>query len=108
VEHTRVGAFSGLLTLALGADAAFGHADSGERALKMLAEMEKHPEHTGSLSLALAYMGAGKNDAAVSCLQQACKDGNPFMAWLHLWPVFDPLRNHRGFRSIVKRMKLPG
>lgn len=107
VEHTKVGAFSGLLVLALGADARFGHADSGERALSLLAKMEKEAEHTGSLSMALAYIGVGKNDAAVACLEQACKDANPFMAWLHLWPVFDPLRKHRGFRSLVKRMKPP-
>lgn len=107
VEHTRVGAFSGLMVLGLGADAGFGHADSGQRAIALLEKMEKEAEHTGPLSMALAYMGVGKKDEAVSCLQQACKDANPFMAWLHLWPVFDPLPGHRGFKSLIKKMNLP-
>ena len=107
VAHTKVGAFSGLLALALGADAQHGHADSGERALKVLADMEEKPEYTGALSLALAYLGMGKTDAAVSNLETACREANPFMVWLHLWPIFDPIRDHRGFKKLIKRMNLP-
>jgi hypothetical protein len=29
------------------------------------------------------------------------------MVWLHLWPVFDPLRGHRRFKTLIRRMKLP-
>lgn len=108
VDHNRVSAFAGLLVLSLGADARLGHADCGERASKLLAQMEEKPEHTGPLSLALAYLGVGKNDAAMANLEKACAEANPFTAWLHLWPVFDPIRDHRAFKKLIRKMSLPG
>lgn len=59
------------------------------------------------VSMALAYMGAGRIDEAVAKLEEACKVGHPLMVWLHLWPVFDPLRGHRRFKTLIRRMKLP-
>ena len=29
------------------------------------------------------------------------------MVWLHLWPVFDPLRGHKRFKALVRKMRLP-
>lgn len=69
--------------------------------------MEDKPEYTGALSMALAYLGVGKTEAVISHLETACREANPFMAWLHLWPVFDPIRDHRGFKRLIKRMNLP-
>ncbi len=55
---------------------------------------------------ALAYMGLGKHDQAVKQLSLACDDGDPLVLWLHLWPIFDPLRNHKGFKALLKRIGL--
>jgi hypothetical protein len=57
--------------------------------------------------LALAYMAARKNKEAVAELELACREHDPVMAWLHLWPMLDPLRKERKFKTLVKRMKLP-
>jgi tetratricopeptide (TPR) repeat protein len=59
------------------------------------------------LSYALACMGMEKTEKAIELLGRLCKDGHPLMAWLHIWPLFDPLRDHESFKSLIKRMKLP-
>ena len=33
--------------------------------------------------------------------------GHPIMAWLHLWPVFDSLREDARFQDLIRRMDLP-
>jgi len=57
--------------------------------------------------LALAYMGLGEADKAIAALSQAQAEHHPVMAWLHLWPIFDPLREHPKFRKLLQRMHLP-
>jgi hypothetical protein len=58
--------------------------------------------------LALAYMAVGRNHEAVTELRLACKEHDPVMAWLHLWPILDPLRTDQKFQALVKRMELRG
>lgn len=59
------------------------------------------------LLLALAYMGLGETEKAIAALSRAQAERYPLMAWLHLWPVFDPLREHPKFRRLLMRMNLP-
>jgi len=106
-KHSKVDAFGGLMVLSYGAMAGLGYEEMGERALKRLALMEREAQHCGPLDMALAYMGVGNKDAAIASLKTACDDAHPLMVWLHLWPVFDPLRDHRNFKKLIKRMKLP-
>lgn len=106
VLHSKVGAFNGLVVMMR---AAAGKLDAGTReaAFSLLARMEEETRWQSPVSLALAYMGAGRIDEAVAKLEEACKIGHPLMVWLHLWPVFDPLRGHRRFRALIRKMKLP-
>jgi tetratricopeptide (TPR) repeat protein len=46
-------------------------------------------------------------DLAISALEYACEACDPVMAWLHLLPIFDPLRDRPAFRELIKRMNLP-
>jgi tetratricopeptide (TPR) repeat protein len=62
---------------------------------------------TGSLQLALAQTGLGKFAEAVASLEQAVRDGNPLMAWLPFWPVFDSLRDDQGFKRVIGELHLP-
>jgi tetratricopeptide (TPR) repeat protein len=106
VLHSKVGAFNGLVVLMR---AAVGdiHKGAREDALALLARIEAETRFQSPVSLALALMGAGRIDEAVAKLEEACKIGHPLMVWLHLWPVFDPLRGHRRFRALIRKMKLP-
>ncbi len=56
--------------------------------------------------LALAHLGANEMEA-IADLSRACDEGDPKMAWLHLWPFFDPLRELAGFKTLLARLRLP-
>ena len=81
--------------------------DAREAALSFLARLETETRWQSPVSLALAYMAVERTEEAVAKLKEACEIGNPLMVWLHLWPVFDSLRDHKGFRTLIRRMKLP-
>jgi hypothetical protein len=59
------------------------------------------------LQLALAYLAIGNIEWAIGLLERAMSEGDPLTVWLHLVPLFDPLRSEPGFQSLIKRMKLP-
>jgi tetratricopeptide (TPR) repeat protein len=61
----------------------------------------------GSVGLALCYLAIGKRREAIGQLRKACDDGNPLMGFLHLWPIFDELRELAEFKRLVEKMKLP-
>jgi hypothetical protein len=46
-------------------------------------------------------------DFAIDALGYACEENDPVMAWLHLLPIFDPLREEPGFKKLIERMNLP-
>ena len=59
------------------------------------------------VSRALAHMGLGRPGEAIEALENACDMAHPLMVWLHLWPIFDPLRDEARFKALIKRMNLP-
>lgn len=106
VLHSKVGALNGLVVLArmsLGRN----YENVRSEGLSLLARFEEETRWQSPVSVALAYMGVGKTDEAIEKLKEACDSGHPLMVWLHLWPVFDPLRGHKRFKTLVRRMKLP-
>jgi tetratricopeptide (TPR) repeat protein len=72
-----------------------------------LLEIKSRKSYVPPVQLALAHLGAKEMDEAVLHLERAVEEGDPKMAWLHLWPLFDPLREHKGFKALIRRMKLP-
>jgi tetratricopeptide (TPR) repeat protein len=64
-------------------------------------------EDMAPFQLALAHLGLGEIDEALLRLKFAGFQYNPLLLWIHLWPVFDPLRNHPQFQLLIRRMKLP-
>lgn len=107
VLQSKVGAFTGLLVLSRMTQPS-GKQHEKNRALALLAKMERDELRKESpVSLALAYIGIEKPDAAVTQLEKACDIGHPLMIWLHLWPVFDPLRENDRFKALIKKMNLP-
>jgi len=67
---------------------------------KMAALRKQRP--VKSLQLALGYMGVGNQARAVASLRRACMEGDIFVNWLHLLPLFDPLREHPRFQRLVE------
>jgi tetratricopeptide (TPR) repeat protein len=104
---STVGAFNGLCVLAA-MKYAFLEPGIVPYAGSRLGWMEGEERPWQSpVSLALAYMGVGRKDEAVAQLEQACDMGHPLMVWLHLWPIFDPLREREDFKGLIRRMNLP-
>lgn len=58
--------------------------------------------------IALAYIGAGDGENAVTHLRHAFDTQNPMAAlWLHLWPFLDQVQETAGFMEMIREMKLP-
>ena len=57
--------------------------------------------------LALGWMALDDPSKAVEMLSVDFDRGHPLMAWLHLWPILDPLREMPSFQSLTGRMNLP-
>ncbi|HTV53584.1 MAG TPA: hypothetical protein VMI06_01575 [Terriglobia bacterium] len=57
--------------------------------------------------LAIGYMALDNHERAVMLLRQDAERGHPLMTWLHLWPLFDPLRELPEFKRLISDMKLP-
>jgi tetratricopeptide (TPR) repeat protein len=92
--------FPGLLVLCL---ARTGNTEEARRQL----EIFTMPPAMDPVQKALAYLGLGETDQAVLSLHAAFAHSDPLLLWLHLWPVFNPLRGHKRFQELIRRMNLP-
>src|ERR1019366_5759763 len=105
-NHSRCNCYAGVKGLAL---TNLGKCDPSQRAEgilyrrraeAMLEAMEENPDWFGPVNMALMYMGLDRNQEAIEELGKACRDHDPLMVWLHLWPVLDPLRGEEGFKAL--------
>jgi len=114
-SHRLLGleAFPGLGVLALGISRQ-GEADYEKRRL-MRADIDKalgaleilsRNTYVSHFELALAHMGAEEWDDAIKHLAMAAAEREPKLVWLHLLPVFDPIRERDGFKALVGTMNL--
>jgi len=109
LEHARrieplldSGVWPGLLILSL---ARAGHVQEAVARIAAL-EAQQHSHYVQPLHLALGYLGLGRTDEAIAAIRKACDDFDPFVLWLHSWPVFDPLRNHPEFCRLLEETGL--
>jgi tetratricopeptide (TPR) repeat protein len=64
-------------------------------------------QRVSPFNLAIGYMTLGEHARAIELLGVDLERGHPLMAWLHLWPIFDPLRQLPEFKRLILKMKLP-
>jgi len=105
-QHSKLNCYAGINAVALGSLARKDDTYR-ERIEAMMGAMEANPEWFGPVNMALIYMAFGCNQEAIKQLGKACDDLNPLMAWLHLWPILDPLREEEDFKALIRRMNLP-
>ena len=48
-------------------------------------------------------LGLGELEQALALLQQGCEERSRFIAFLSVWPIFDPLRSQPGFEDLLRR-----
>jgi tetratricopeptide (TPR) repeat protein len=70
-------------------------------------EFDTHIPYWTPLQLALGHMGLGDTESAIQALTRAVSEGDPFTVWLHLLPLFDPLRGDPAFDALISRMNFP-
>jgi tetratricopeptide (TPR) repeat protein len=115
-SHQLLGieAFPGLALLAAGVSRQ-GESNHQKRRL-MRADIDKalgaleilsRTTHVSHFELALGSLGAEEWDDAIKHLAMAAAEREPKLVWLHLLPVFDPLRSQDGFKALVSSMNLP-
>ncbi|HEV2617864.1 MAG TPA: winged helix-turn-helix domain-containing protein [Candidatus Acidoferrales bacterium] len=76
-----------------------------ERALMRLEEENRHRQVDQS-AVAAAYVGVGKKDEAIACLQKALTQHLSVLTTLKADPVYDPLRADPRFQAILRRVGL--
>jgi hypothetical protein len=59
-------------------------------------------------SFAMAYIGIGDFDLAFDSLNRACEERTGAMCWLHLEPLYEPIRHDPRFNALARRIGLPG
>jgi hypothetical protein len=69
-------------------------------------DFDTHIPYWTPLQLALGHMGLGDTESAARMLTRAADEGDPLMVWLHLLPLFDPLRDDPAFQALIRRMNL--
>ncbi len=66
----------------------------------------KHPE-TSSIEIAIGMIGLQQFDDAVAWLRKAAfEESDPFTMWFHIFPPLRHLREHRGYRQLLKDLGL--
>jgi TolB-like protein/Flp pilus assembly protein TadD/tRNA A-37 threonylcarbamoyl transferase component Bud32 len=91
------------LAYAYGAAGMRPQADGAIDALTRLAS----ERYTSAFALGLAHLGAGDTEQAVRLLEQAFVERSDSMVILRVYPLLDPLRGDRRFRTLLDRVGIP-
>jgi tetratricopeptide (TPR) repeat protein len=79
-----------------------------ERLLDGLLRRKNQSDKTSSVEIAIALLGLSRYDDALAWLNRAVfEEGDPMAMWFHIFPPLRHLRGHRGFRALLKELKLP-
>jgi serine/threonine-protein kinase len=103
-ELERARALSGDLPYLLGAlGHAYAEAGRGDDARRLLRTLEGNPDAAGSLA-ALIHTGLGDKERALDRLEQAFDQRDPYLPFLRVNPVWDPLRGEARFQKLLDRL----
>jgi serine/threonine-protein kinase len=56
---------------------------------------------------ALIYLGLGENSQAIDWLEKAYEERSPWLDWLKVERIFDPLRSDPRFQALYEKMNFP-
>ncbi|MCH8838148.1 MAG: tetratricopeptide repeat protein [Candidatus Marinimicrobia bacterium] len=83
-----------------------GHRDKALAILRELHEMSKE-KYVSPWAMAMPYIGLRELEQALDWLDKAYVEGDLLIAWLKVFPEFDPLRSDPRFADLLRRMKFP-
>jgi TolB-like protein/Tfp pilus assembly protein PilF len=89
----------------------YAYARNGQedKAMETLNELNQLASHrfVSPYCRALVYLGLGDNSQAIDWLERAYEERSPWLPWLKVEPMFDPLRSDPGFQALYKKMNFP-
>ena len=87
----------------------YGRWGKREEAQRLLSELEQLSKQTyvPAFAFAMAYIGMDQHDLAFEWLNRACDERPGPFCWLHVEPLYDPLRGDPRFRALLDRVGLP-
>ena len=103
-ELERARALSGDLPYLLGAlGHAYAMAGRGDDARRLLRTLEGNPDAAPSLAASI-YTGLGDRTRALDRLEKAFDQRDPYLPFLRVNPVWDPLRGEARFQRLLDRL----
>jgi len=87
----------------------YGRAGKESEARKILRELKQLSTHhyVFPSSFANAYLGIGEREQALTWLERAYEEKDPWLFYLKVWPALDPLRSKSRFQALLHRVNFP-
>jgi len=85
--------------------ALMGRNQEAEDILKALVKLSKR-RYVSSMTLALIYIGLGRFDEAIKCIEKAYQVMEGPLVFLNVYPTYDPIRNHPRCQEMIRNMGL--
>jgi TolB-like protein/Tfp pilus assembly protein PilF len=88
---------------------ALASASRSPEALRLIDELKSQSakQYVSPLGVAVIYIGLHKPELAMEWLEKAYQERTDVLVWLKRDPIYDPIRAHRRFQALVRRMALP-
>jgi TolB-like protein/tetratricopeptide (TPR) repeat protein len=83
-----------------------GHAGRKKEAKRLLEQLMKKYEYVPFWFLAMAWVGLGEKERALEALEQAFLNHEPCMVSLKVDAIFDPLREEKRYKDMVRAVGL--
>ena len=85
----------------------YGRAGRNEECLRLLQEMDDlyQRKYVPPLYKALLLLGLGRKHQALEWLEKAFEARIPWMIFLRVWPIFDPLRKEPRFAEVIQKLE---
>jgi DNA-binding winged helix-turn-helix (wHTH) protein/tetratricopeptide (TPR) repeat protein len=81
-------------------------AGASDRARALLAEIEDaSPGYVSSYQKATIYLALGDTDRALDALEAAAQDRDPWLVWLEVDPMLDPMRDEPRLEALRRRLR---
>jgi TolB-like protein/tetratricopeptide (TPR) repeat protein len=85
--------------------ALMGRKKEAEAILNGLLKLSKG-RYVSSMTLALIFIGLGRFDEAIRCVEKAYKVMEGPLVFLNVYPTYDPIRNHPRCQEMIRSMGL--
>ena len=95
-----------MLATAAGIYGLEGRKNEAEKLIDEAREMARH-QYVSGFFFAVAYVGLGQKDQAVTWLERAYEEHDRWMVYIASYPGLDRLHSEPRFQALLRRMNFP-